>query len=103
MKLETGRVGKRFAVGVPLRIKSLDRLWLAEAAVTENVSPFGARILVENIWETGERVVVESPGGVDPCPARVIYCQALKNGGTAIGVRLAKVSPDWMSRNGRMR
>jgi len=101
MKPETGRVEKRFAIAVPVRIKSLDRPWLAEAAMTENVSLFGARILVKDIWGKDERVVVESPGGADSCQSRVVYCQALKTGGTAIGVHLAGARPNWMSRRGQ--
>lgn len=101
MKLETGRTEKRFPIAVPLRIKSLDRRWLAEAAITQNVSLFGARILVGNKWEADERVVIESPGGLEPCPARVIYCQVLKSGGLAIGVNLARARPVWMSRSAR--
>lgn len=101
MKPETGRVEKRFANAVPVRIKSLDRPWLTEAAMTENVSLFGARILVRSIWGTDEEVIVESPGGADSCQARVIYCQASKTGGTAIGVHLAGARPNWMSRRGQ--
>jgi hypothetical protein len=101
MKQETGRMEKRFPVVVPLSIRSFDRVWLAETAITENVSLFGARILVDNRWEAGERVVVESPEGADPFPAWVVYCQALKNGQTAIGVNLTKARPNWMSPNGR--
>ncbi len=102
MKPESGRVEKRFAIAVPVRIKSLDRLWLTEAAMTENVSPFGARILVQTIWGTDEQVVVESTGGANSCQARVIYCQALKTGGTAIGVHVAGARPNWMSRRGQI-
>jgi hypothetical protein len=92
---------KRFPVAVPLSIRSFDRVWLAETTITENVSLFGARILVGNRWEAGERVVVESPEGADRCPARVVYCQALKNGQTAIGVNLIRARPNWMSPDSR--
>jgi hypothetical protein len=102
MKPESGREERRFSIAVPVRIASLDRLWLAEAAITENVSLFGARILVKSIWRMDERVVVESPGGADSCQARVIYCQALKTGATAIGVHLSGARPNWMSRCGQL-
>jgi hypothetical protein len=102
MKPETGRLEKRFGIAIPVRIASLDRPGLEERAMTENVSHFGARILVKSVWRADERVVVESTGGADPCPARVIYCQALKTGAAAIGVRLARAHDDWMTRSGRM-
>lgn len=101
MKLETGRMEKRFPIAIPLRIESLDRLGLAEAAITQNVSLFGARILVGKKWQADERVIIESPGGVEPCPARVIYCQLLTSGGTAIGVNLARPRPAWMNHSAR--
>ena len=101
--LETGRMERRFAIAVPVQIASLDRLSLVETAMTENVSLFGARILAKSTWRTDERMVIESTRGPDRCPARVIYCQALKTGETAVGVRLARACPDWMSRAMRMR
>jgi hypothetical protein len=103
MKPETGRVEKRSAIAVPVRIASLDRLWLTEPAMTENVSRFGARILTKSIWKTEERVVIESPRGAGPCQARIMYCQVLKTGETAIGVRLASARPDWVSRSRTIR
>jgi hypothetical protein len=92
----TGRMEKRFWATVPLRIVSLDRPWLVESTITENVSLFGARILVKDIWRLNEQVVVESPGGLYPCQARVIYCQLLKTGTAAVGLRLARARRDWM-------
>jgi PilZ domain len=103
MKLETGRIEKRFAVAIPVRITSLDRLWLTEEAITENTSLTGARILVRNTWRRGEEVLVESPKVSRPYQATVIYCQRLKSGGTAIGVRLTGGRPDWMSGDGQMK
>jgi hypothetical protein len=103
MELETGRVDKRHAIAVPVRIASLDRLWLVEPAITENVSLFGARILVKSVWKADERVVIETLGGlesVEPRQARVMYVQNLNSGGTAIGVRPARAHPIWMSRVG---
>lgn len=100
MMPESGRIERRFSVTVPVRIASLDRPWLAEPAMTENVSLFGARILVKAAWRSDERVVVESPGGLYPCQARVVYCQLLKTGATAVGLRLAAARPGWISRSG---
>jgi len=102
MKLETGRVEKRFAVAIPVRITSLHRLWLTEEATTENMSFFGARILLKNTWRKGEDILVESAKGSHAYQATVIYCQPLNSGGTAIGVRLA-ARKDWMSGDGQMR
>jgi hypothetical protein len=86
--LETGRLEKRFAVAIPMHITSLDRLSLREETTTENMSFFGARILVKGAWRRGEKIIVESPTVSHPYHATIIYCQPLEGGGTAIGVRL---------------
>jgi len=102
MKPEIGRMERRYATAIPVRVASLDRLGLSEQATTENVSLFGARILAQKMWGQNERVVVESSRGVGSWPARVIYCQVLKTGGTAIGVRLARERPNRLSDRGLM-
>jgi hypothetical protein len=99
-KLASGRMEKRSAMAVPVHIKSLDRTQWVETAVTQNVSLFGARILVENAWGTGERITLQLSSGADPWAARVIYSQELRNGGIAIGVHLEKACPNWAGRNG---
>ena len=101
IKLASGRMERRCAVAVPLHIQSLDRAPRAETAATQNVSLFGARILVENTWEIGERIVIQSPAAADPWLARVIYSQELRDGGTVIGVHLEKACPNWTGGNGR--
>ena len=100
MKVASGRMEKRWAKAVPVRIMSLDRTDRAETAVTQNVSLFGARIVVASWWEAGERVAIQSADGADQRSGRVIYRQGLWNGGIAIGVRLEKARPEWMSGNG---
>ena len=91
-----GRLEKRSRVTVRLRVSSLDRPWLVELAMTENVSPSGARILVKDAWKPGERVAVEPPGMLDPCHAQVVYCELLRPGSTAVGLQLAKPHPQWV-------
>lgn len=100
--LESGRVEKRFPVDVPLRIASLDRPWLVEQAITENVSVFGARILTKDLWRPNEKVTVESPGDPTPCQARIVYLQRLVAGKIAIGLRLERARRDWLSGSGQM-
>lgn len=90
-----GRLEKRLRHTLRLRISSLDRPWLVELAITENVSPSGARILVKDTWKPGERVAVEPPGMLDPCQAHVVYCELLRAGSTAVGLQLVKPHPRW--------
>jgi len=97
-----GRVERRSSVTVHVRMSSPARPGLAQLAMTENVSPFGARTLVKDAWKPGERVIVESPGGVSSCEAHVVYCELLKTGTTAVGLRLARPRLDWMSRRRRI-
>jgi hypothetical protein len=79
-----------------LRISSLDRPWLVELAMTENVSASGARIVVKDAWKPGERVGVEPAGMMDSCQAYVIYCEPLKTGSAALGLRLLTRHPEWI-------
>ncbi|PYU28795.1 MAG: hypothetical protein DMG32_01850 [Acidobacteria bacterium] len=95
-QMEIGRAQKRFSVTVPVRIASLDRPGLVEPAMTENVSLFGTRILVKDTWRPNERAIVVSQGGLYPCEARVVYCQRLNTGATAVGLQLARARPDWV-------
>jgi hypothetical protein len=91
------RAERRFPLAVRLRIASLDRPWLVELGETANVSPGGARILVKDVWRTGERVIVESPGVLSSCQAEVTYCEILRTGTTALGLRLAARQPNWVA------
>jgi hypothetical protein len=91
-----GRLERRSRSTARLRISSLDRPWLVELATTENISLSGARILVKDVWKPGERVAVERPGMLDPSQARVIYCELLTTGSTAVGLQLARPHPDWV-------
>lgn len=90
-----GRLERRSRSAVRLRISSLDRPSLVELAMTENVSHSGARILVKDAWKPGERVSLEPAGTMDSCLACVVYCEPLKIGSTAVGLRLEKPRPDW--------
>ena len=99
-KLASGRMEKRSAMTLPLHIQGLDGTQRAETGVTQNVSPFGARILVENAWETGARITIQLSSAVDQWVARVIYSQELRNGGIAIGVRLERAYPEWQHHDG---
>lgn len=92
-----GRVERRLSVRVHVRIASLDRPWVAELAMTENVSSLGARILVKDAWKPGERVLVESTGRAYSCDAHVVYCQPLGTGTTAVGLQMARPRLDWMN------
>ena len=93
---KAGRVGKRLAVTVRLRIASLDRPWLVELGTTENVSTRGARILLKDAWRPGERVALALLGGLDSCESHVVYCELLRTGTTAVGLQLAGPCPSWM-------
>ncbi len=91
-----GRLAKRSALTVRVRISSLDRPWLVEIATTENVSSSGVRILTKDVWKPGERVNIEPTGMLDSCQAHVVYCELLRTGSTAVGLQLAKSHPDWV-------
>jgi hypothetical protein len=96
MDLQSGRVEKRLPISVPMWLTSFNRPGPFERAVTENVSPAGARIIVGTRWPPEEAIVVLcSPGCI--ANAQVVYSQPLAhdNNQFALGVRLQGAPRGW--------
>lgn len=96
MEVQSGRVEKRLPINVPVWITSFDHPGPFERAMTENISPVGARIIAPSGWQPSQGVVVLcSPGCI--ANAQVIYSQPLSSGGNqyAVGVRLQSVPRGW--------
>ncbi len=70
----------------------------SEVALTENVSPHGARILCKHHWHADEPVLLTSVPSHLAAHARVVYCHALPGGEYALGLHLIEgnstFSPD---------
>ena len=101
MYSRSGRLEKRAPVAVTVRITSLERHGLTDSGITQNVSPFGLRVLVDNQWAQYEPVEVESPPGVFRSRAWVVYCQPLRDNEFVVGLQLLTPQPKWTSNGGR--
>ncbi|MGH9814905.1 MAG: hypothetical protein ACRD6I_02390 [Candidatus Acidiferrales bacterium] len=64
----------------------------SEVALTENVSPHGARILCKRHWQADEPVLLTSVPSDLAAHARVVYCQPLRSGEYALGLHLIEVN-----------
>ena len=87
--LPTGRFEQRIA-----KTEVVELLHVAESpiakveAVTENVSPHGARVITDSICVAGKSVLLDAPEVHLKVPARVVYCQRLREERFAIGLEL---------------
>ena len=96
MPTRSGRLEKRTRLTVPVQISSLQDSTAAEQTTTENVCSSGIRVLTQRARELDGRVWVRSLDGDLRTLARVVYCQRLNTGATAVGLQLARARPDWV-------
>lgn len=95
MLSRTGRLELRSPLSTAVRISSLEHPECVEVGRSQNVSPFGVRLIVKNWWMPNEPVKVESPPGVFRSRAWVVYCQSVSAGDFAVGLRLLVGQPRW--------
>ncbi|MGH9791902.1 MAG: PilZ domain-containing protein [Candidatus Acidiferrales bacterium] len=93
-----GRAERRTAVTVVVQLSCEQQAPFAEAvlpsevALTENVSPHGARILCKHHWQANEPVLLTSAPSDLAAHARVVYCQPLRSGEYALGLHLVETN-----------
>jgi PilZ domain len=90
-----GRIEKRTATVVPVRLLTTKEPRVSEKAFTRNVSPHGARVVTNRLWQLGEEPLVTPLTGEFPQPARVVYCQPRANGGFYLGLQFTARSVRW--------
>ena len=71
----SGRKEKRTQMAIPARLLGPDASPCLEVAVTEDVSPHGARVLTQQSWRVGAFLRIAFADYELPQPARVVYCQ----------------------------
>jgi PilZ domain-containing protein len=91
----TGRFEKRTARAVTVEIRPKDEGMLKETTLTENVSPHGARVLMEREWRPGQYVVVCAPKEGVWSAAQIVYCQRLAESRFAVGLELSVRVDQW--------
>ena len=83
-------------MAVAIQISGNTRHPEIEMTFTENVSTRGARILTQRLWQRNERVTVATQPGGFTSPARVAYCEPLRETGFAIGLEFLEPSGRWV-------
>jgi len=89
MPMPTGRMEKRIAKTLILEICLYDEPGLKERTITENVSPRGARVLVEREWRPRQQVLVISPNEGVRSRGQIVYCERVAEGKFAVGLELS--------------
>ena len=87
--MSNGRSEKRIARTESVEVCLQDETRLNERSLTENVSAHGARVLMEQKLQPGQRVLVSSPKEGMHSQARIIYCQRVSEGRFAVGLELS--------------
>jgi PilZ domain-containing protein len=81
-----GRTEKRIPLTVPVYLVSTKELRVVEKALTENVSPHGARVATKQHWQPGEQTRLSRLTGDHQLSGRVVYCQRLTRGRFCVGL-----------------
>src|SRR5215470_3416700 len=89
------RVEERTPLEVIVDLSSLDLRSPAQAGVTVNVSPRGARVLTGKPWKPNERLNVRSLLGNFRSRARVVYCVPVENNEFAVGLQFFAAAGQW--------
>jgi hypothetical protein len=93
--MSNGRSEKRVARIVSVEVCLQDEARLNERTLTENVSAHGARVLMEQKLQPGQRVLVNSTKEGMRLQARIIYCQRVSEGRFAVGLELSGSVEVW--------
>src|SRR5947208_11843190 len=95
MRVPTGRYEERTPRAGTVEFLRFDELQLNKVAVTENVSPRGARIVTDWNCTPGKHVLVTAPEEGVKSLARVVYCQRLESTKFAVGLQLVVRVEEW--------
>jgi hypothetical protein len=94
MFLPTGRVEQRIAKTEVVELLHVDESPIVKVeAITENVSPQGARVITDSICASGKLVRLDTE--YLQLPARVVYCQRLEERKFAVGLQLDVRVENW--------
>lgn len=95
MPVPTGRFEKRIARAVTVEIRPEDEGIPKERTLTENVSPYGARVLMNREWRPGQHVFLIFPRKGVQTRAQIVYCQRLPESRFAVGLELSAQVELW--------
>jgi hypothetical protein len=95
MAVPTGRSDKRIPKKMAVELVPPDAPQVREAAIAQNVSAHGMRVMTEHVLRPGKRVVLSHPQSGFRTEARVIYCQRLGSNKFAVGLELEASPGEW--------
>jgi PilZ domain len=98
MPVPTGRFEKRIARAVSVEVRSEGEGMPKERTLTENVSPHGARVLMEREWQPGQHVLLISPKEGVRSRAQIVYCERVAQSRFAVGLELSEEVELWARR-----
>ena len=92
------RTESRTSARVEVELLSTDAPFINEITLTENVSPYGARVVTKTQWRLSDDVDVKLRREGLCNRARIAYCKRLKGGEAfAIGVQFSSPVASWMA------
>lgn len=95
-RVQSGRLHRRIHLTVPVTLLSPGEPRVAENAVTENVSPLGARVLVKTSIAPEVLLLLKSSTPKFRTSVRVVYCEPLSGGQFGLGLQLQGPSVNWI-------
>ena len=90
-----GRREKRMRFETTVTLIRTQKPGVSESALTENVSPLGARVLAKSSMTPDELLYLTSPRVGFRTSVRVIYCHPLADGQFAVGLRVYGHPVNW--------
>lgn len=85
----------RIPLTTRVNLCNLDIRWPVQEALTENVSPHGARVIASRPWKLNDRLELRSYPGNLRARARVVYCEPQGKESFAIGLQLIAAAGSW--------
>lgn len=93
--MQSGRLHRRIHLTVPVKLLNAGEPRVAEDGVTENVSPRGARVLLNTPIERDAILLLKSPTPGLRTSVRVVYCEPLSGGQFGLGLQLEGPTVNW--------
>jgi hypothetical protein len=90
-----GRFETRVFLRLAILMRSPSHRSASDLALTENVSPRGARIITKRFRKPGELCEIADLSSGFYVSARIVYCERLANRNYCIGLELEAPQQDW--------
>jgi hypothetical protein len=80
-------------------LTSLDPPSVHESTRTQNISPSGARVFTQRIWQPGTRIEISSLRGDFWAQAKIVYWRSFASSTFAIGLEFHARKGEWPAQN----